>query len=250
MDLLLFIVVAIIIYYISQSFMKFEVSVQNGEDIDYNGLEIEAKLIIALMAKIAKADGRVSELEAELLSNTFTDFAETFSNPEQMREELKEIFYTEKDLDDNSVFLAQELYKLTRHQYTKRVRILEYLLNMAFIDRHLAPEEEDLLITIAENLEIRQEDFIRFLNAFKETYTSYNQRRESQQPQKDFHEVLGVAKDADFATIKKAYRRLVKENHPDIISGKGLGEEEIQKATIKLQEINEAYEELKKLHNK
>ena len=250
MDLILLIIIVAVIVYISKSFMKFEVAVQNGEDIDYNALEIEAKLIVALMAKIAKADGRVSELEAELLSNTFTDFAETFENKDEIRAELKDIFYTEKELDDNTVFLSQELYKLTRHQYNKRVRILEYLLTMAFIDRELAPQEEDLLITIAENLEIRQEDFIRFLNAFKETYTSFNNSRAQKRASTDFHEVLGVTKDADFATIKKAYRDLVKQHHPDIISGKGLGEEEVQKATIKLQEINEAYEELKKLHNK
>jgi len=49
--------------------------------------------------------------------------------------------------------------------------------------------------------------------------------------------------------IKKAYRKLVKDNHPDIITGRGLGEDEIQKATIRLQEINSAYELIKKQKN-
>ncbi len=32
---------------------------------------------------------------------------------------------------------------------------------------------------------------------------------------KDYYQVLGVAKDADQATVKKAYRKLARENHPD-----------------------------------
>ena len=55
---------------------------------------------------------------------------------------------------------------------------------------------------------------------------------------RDYYEVLGVAKDADEATIKKAYRQLAKKYHPDVNPGDKDAEE-------KFKEVNEAYEVLK-----
>ena len=54
---------------------------------------------------------------------------------------------------------------------------------------------------------------------------------------RDYYEVLGVAKDADEATIKKAYRTLAKKNHPDVNPGDKGAEE-------RFKEINEAYQVL------
>lgn len=239
MDIILIIIVASILIYVSKSFMSFEQAPIDNS----NSLEVEAKLIVALMSKVAKADGRICELEAELLSHTFSDFANSFSNPLSIRKELKEIYENEKDLDDNIEFLALELYKLTKFSYKKRVRILEYLLNMAFIDKEYTDEEESVIITIAEKLEIKQEDFITILNAFKEVYEKIKNSNENSLEQA--YKILGVNSKSDTKEIKIAYRKLVKENHPDIISGKGLGENAIKEATIRLQEINSAYEKIK-----
>ncbi|KAF2838624.1 DnaJ and TPR domain protein [Patellaria atrata CBS 101060] len=60
--------------------------------------------------------------------------------------------------------------------------------------------------------------------------------------QKDYYKVLGVSRDADERTIKKAYRNLSKLFHPDKASQQGLSKEESEK---KMGAINEAYEVLK-----
>lgn len=59
--------------------------------------------------------------------------------------------------------------------------------------------------------------------------------------QKDYYKVLGVSKDADERTIKRAYRTLTKTYHPDKASARGIGKEEAEK---KMAQINEAYEVL------
>lgn len=53
---------------------------------------------------------------------------------------------------------------------------------------------------------------------------------------KDYYKILGVARDADADTIKRAYRKLARENHPD--RNKTAGAED------RFKEVNEAYEVL------
>ena len=54
---------------------------------------------------------------------------------------------------------------------------------------------------------------------------------------RDYYEVLGVDKNADEATIKKAYRGLAKKYHPDLNPGNA-------EAEAKFKEVNEAYDVL------
>jgi molecular chaperone DnaJ len=51
---------------------------------------------------------------------------------------------------------------------------------------------------------------------------------------KDFYKILGVAKDASDADIKKAYRKLARQHHPDTNSGNTASEK-------KFKDISEAY---------
>ncbi len=59
--------------------------------------------------------------------------------------------------------------------------------------------------------------------------------------QKDYYKVIGVSRDADDRTIKRAYRQLTKQHHPDKAASQGVGKEEAEK---KMASINEAYEVL------
>ncbi|PYH41150.1 DnaJ and TPR domain protein [Aspergillus saccharolyticus JOP 1030-1] len=59
--------------------------------------------------------------------------------------------------------------------------------------------------------------------------------------QKDYYKVLGVGRDADERTIKRAYRQLTKQHHPDKVISRGVSKEEAEK---KMAAINEAYEVL------
>jgi len=65
-------------------------------------------------------------------------------------------------------------------------------------------------------------------------------------PQKDPYEVLGCQETDDFKVIKLSYRRLVKKHHPDYMHGQEMDESAIQKATEMMQEINTAYDEIKR----
>jgi DnaJ like chaperone protein len=67
----------------------------------------------------------------------------------------------------------------------------------------------------------------------------------------DAYAILNVSPEASDADIKRAYRRLMSQHHPDKLVSKGLPEEMMEIAKQKTQEIRQAYEVIKekrKLH--
>ena len=228
--------------YKTESFENIKLDIK--ENFTGDLLHHEAGLLVALMAKVAKADGQVCELEAELLKHTFSDIARHFENSEEIRENLKRVYNEEKESFDNTIELAQRLYKLTKHDYAKRAKIMEYLLNLAFADKDFSEAEHMITEDISNALKIKKQDFDAIINMFKNFYAS--QAASSAVSIEDAYKTLESNSSDDDSTIKKNYRKLVKKHHPDIISGQGGSQSIIDAATKRLQEINEAYEMIKK----
>ena len=63
------------------------------------------------------------------------------------------------------------------------------------------------------------------------------------------YKVLGVSKESSDQEIKDVYRKLIKENHPDMLIAKGMPEEFVETANNKMAQINSAYEEIEKLED-
>ena len=247
MKLLILFIVGFIFYMINRGYRAEDykhIKLDTKQKLHGKLEEHEAGLLISLMAKVAKADGKVCELEAELLSHTFTDVSSVFENSQAIREQLKEIYKNEMKSFDNTIDICKKYLKLTKREYTKRLKVMEYLLNLAFIDSDFSKTEFMITEDIANALEIKRADFERLVAQFEQFYAQHKNNKVNNL--KRAYEVLGVQESDDMATIKKKYRKLVKENHPDIITGQGASESIIEKATKKLQEINEAYELIKK----
>ena len=239
--------VGVVLYFIARSYKteKFQnINLDIKENFQGDLMHHEAGLLVALMAKVAKADGGVCELEAQLLKHTFTDISSHFENSEEVREKLKIIYNEEKKSFDNTIDVCEKLYKLTKRDYKKRLKILEYLLNLAFIDKDFSETEYLICEDISNALQIKHNDFENIVNTFKNFYASQAQNK--QKSLEDAYKILESNKDDDDKTIKNNYRKLVKKHHPDIIAGQGASQNIIDEATAKLQEINEAYEMIKK----
>lgn len=204
----------------------------------------ELGIFVALIAKVAKADGRVHELEAELIGNVFNDISNAFgeSHKEKARELLKEIFNREKEIVRNVDTLAARLQSLTRGDRQKRLMMLTFLINLAYIDGDLSHAEENLILKIAAFLEISGGEVEGIMQRFASMFSA-NASRASVN---DAYAVLGANREDDLESIKKKYRALVKKYHPDIMKAKGASEEYIKDATAKVQQINTAYEMIKK----
>ena len=247
MEFIVILVVVAILYFIGKNYKTEEfknINLKRKDRFDGDLLSHEAGLLVALMAKVAKADGKVCELEAELLKHTFNDISSHFENSEEIRDKLKALYAKEKQSFDNMIIICEKLYTLTKNDYNKRAKIMEYLLNLAFIDKEFSDTEKMITEDISNALKIKKEDFERLIATFKAFYTQ--QAASKAISLEKAYEILESKTDDDNATLKKNYRTLVKKHHPDIISGQGAAQNIIDEATKKLQEINEAYEMIKK----
>jgi DnaJ like chaperone protein len=90
------------------------------------------------------------------------------------------------------------------------------------------------------------EIYHNIFSQFEEMMKNY---KSPQTTLKDAYAVLGVNENDSLESIKKAYRKLVREYHPDIIKAQGKDENYLKEATAKTQEINSAYEMIKKSHS-
>ncbi|MFA6740690.1 MAG: DnaJ domain-containing protein, partial [Arcobacteraceae bacterium] len=183
-------------------------------------------------------------LEAEVLKHTFNDISSHFENAEEIREKLKILYENEKHSFDNLIDICNKLYNLTKNEYHKRIKIMEYLLNLAFIDKDFSSAEKMITEDISNALKIKIEDFNDLIKTFESFYAQ--QASNKAITLEKAYEILESESSDDAATLKKNYRTLVKKHHPDIISGQGATQNIIDEATRKLQEINEAYEIIKK----
>ena len=203
--------------------------------------ESELGLFIALVAKVAKSDGRVSELEAQLVGMVFDDISKVFVDQEKTRNILKEIFNEEKERVDDTKEIAQSLNTLLGRSILKRRQFVEFLIQLAFVDGGISSEEDKVLREIVGELNITAYDYESMLSRFE----NMTQGKQQNMSLDEAYKVLGVSKNDDLSTIKKTYRKLVREYHPDIIKSQDKGEAYIEEATAKTQEINQAYQLIK-----
>jgi len=205
--------------------------------------ESELGHFIALVAKVAKSDGRVSELEAQLISIMFDDISKIFIEKEKTRNILKEIFNEEKEKEDDTKEVAQSLNKLLGRSRLKRRQFIGFLIQLAFVDSGIGSDEDKVLRVIVAELNIAADEYDAMVNKFE----NMMQSKQETMSLEEAYKILGVNESADMNSIKKSHRKLVREYHPDIIISQDKDEAYIEEATAKMQEINQAYQIIKKV---
>jgi len=186
--------------------------------------------LISLAAKVAKADGHVTPAEGRsfdrFLSNDLGMSAED-------RRIAARIFNEARDSEVEASEFARQLRALLGHQPDRMRDLVTLLLKVAHADGRLSPGENRLIRSIAGDLGLGQRDMEACLALFQsgDLKTAYAR--------------LGVESTATDAEVRKAYRRLAKEYHPDVIAQKGLSDEFQDFAKKKIRAVNEAYDQIK-----
>ncbi|MFC2747089.1 TerB family tellurite resistance protein [Campylobacter concisus] len=206
----------------------------------------EAKFLVSLLAKVAKSDGRVSELEARLITQVLDDLSQKVSGVSGVREYLKEVYKSQKENVDNAYETARNYKSAFNLNYDICVARLTFFLNLAYIDGEFNKSEQDVIRNIAYGFGIDKETLDEIIYKFESFYGSrFEANPDEMVQEKDAFEVLGLSKNASLEEVKARYKELVRQYHPDILMGRGESKEVIERSTKKLQEINEAYGRLK-----
>jgi len=181
--------------------------------------------MIALSAKMAKADGVVTEDEVDT-------FGDIFEVPPDEVPNVRRIFeLAQKDVAGFREY-AHQIATMYRGDPARLEDILDALFEIAAADGVLHAGEVNFLQQVATIFGFSQSEFRRI----RATHFG----PEAGDP----YVVLGVAYDAGEEDIKRAYRKLVRENHPDALIARGVPEEFVRLANTKLAAINGAYEKI------
>ena len=206
----------------------------------------EAKFLVSLLAKVAKSDGRVSELEARLITQVLDDLSQKVSGVSGVREYLKEVYNSQKENVDNAYETARNYKRAFNLNYDTCVARLTFFLNLAYIDGEFNKSEQDIIRNIAYGFGIDKETLDEIIYKFDSFYGSrFGADHDEMSQENDAFEVLGLSKNASLDEVKARYKELVRQYHPDILMGRGESKDVIERSTKKLQEINEAYGRLK-----
>lgn len=201
-----------------------------------------------VMGHIAKADGRISSDEigqAEALMSRLGMTAE------QRRQAIDYFKRGAEPAFQLEPLIARFVSGGGRSHNLPPV-LLEFLITIALADGVLHPAEKEILSRTAGYLGInaaRFEQLLAMLSAqehFRGGYQQSTGPASSASALADAYLALGVSASDDDKTIKRAYRKLMSEHHPDKLMSRGVPEEMIKMATEKSQEIQAAYELIKK----
>lgn len=179
--------------------------------------------VIALSAKLAAVDGKIKQEE-------FEAFCVLFPMPEEEQPKIQRLFFMASSDPNNFMHYVRQIIGVFPGRPALMEDLIQRLCRLAESDGRVCIAERRMLADIAKALKVDQfvvDDALRTVF-------------DSSSP-KDPFELLGVLPTISNDGLKQAYRRRVRELHPDKLAGEGYQEEDIANAKAELLAVNEAY---------
>ena len=185
----------------------------------------------SMLAKLVQADGRVSKEEIATIERFMQDDLRLSPASRQV---AINIFHTAKTSPHAFDDFALQFFQAFRNRPEILAFMLDILVRVALSDREFSPAEETLVRRAARIFGLPEPEAL-------------DPKVRSTQTEAHHYRILGIGPDASNEDLKRRYRTLVKEFHPDRIAAKGLPDEFTDFAEGKFREIQEAYEAVKKM---
>lgn len=181
--------------------------------------------VIGLGAKMAKADGQVTRDEVAA-------FRDVFQIAGEGEAQAARVFnLARQDIAGYDAY-ARRIRDMFADDPGTLCDLMEGLFHIAMADGFYHPNEDAFL-----------EDVSRIFGQSEAQFRSLRARFVEDAP-KDPHDVLGVAPGTSLDDIRRTWRRLVRDNHPDAMIARGVPTEAIRLAEKRMADINAAWEEL------
>lgn len=184
--------------------------------------------VVALGAKMAKADGRVTRDEVRAFRDVFQ------IAPADEAAAARVYNLARQDVAGFESY-AQQIKTLFGDDHAVYEDLMEGLFHIAVADGSFHSQEEAFLRRVGGIFGLTERCLQSLISRFAPDAPD------------DPYAVLGIASDADLTTARAAWRRLVRETHPDQAMARGLPEEAVKLAQARLVAINEAWENISKM---
>jgi len=181
--------------------------------------------VIALGAKMAKADGQVTRDEV-------TAFREVFQIAREDEAGAAKVFNLARTDMAGYREYARSVQRMFAEDPQTLSDLMEGLFHIAMADEHYHPAEDRYLEDVAGIFGMPDAEFRAMRSRFVPDAAP------------DPYTVLGVAPGTPRDEVRKAWRRQVRETHPDRMIARGVPEEAIKLAEKRLRDINRAWEEI------
>ncbi len=183
--------------------------------------------VIALGAKMAKADGIVTRNEVRA-------FREVFHIPRAQEENAAKIFNLARQDVAGFELYAEKIYKMLNNKPAVLYDLLEGLFHIAIADNSFEEEENHFLEVVRKIFKVNDQQF-RILSA-----------RFIPNQKLDPYVVLGIEQETSTSDIEKVWKKHIFETHPDRMQARGVPIEAVKLAEKRLIQINEAWGKIKK----
>ena len=178
--------------------------------------------VIVLSAKMAKADGKVTEDEIRA-------FKEKINIPDNEIKNVAKLWDQAKKTTDGFQIYAKQIADLLEKNSSVLEELLKLLIIIALADGKITIPEIKYLKEVGNIFGFSEEDFERIYSS-KSGVSS------------DPYQILGVSRDASIDEIKQKWKQLAINHHPDRLISQGIPEDLIHKSTSRLKEINNAWD--------
>lgn len=197
----------------------------------------------AVMGALCKADGVVSRDEIRVTEEIF----DRLQLSAEQRQTAKAAFTRGKAPDFDLDATVDAFVHSARGGAALYQLFLQVQLSAVAADGQVHPAEHEMLVQIARRMGLGEGDVAR-LEALLRAAAGVRAGASVPPPQQrldDAYAALGVTPAATEAELKRAYRELMRENHPDRLTAKGLPESMRALAEERAREINVAYDLIK-----
>jgi DnaJ like chaperone protein len=181
--------------------------------------------VIALGAKMAKADGRVTRDEV-------TAFREVFTIPTKDEAQAAKLFNLARQDVAGFDDYARKIATMFEDNHSTLYDLMEGLFHIAVADGSYHPLEDEFLLGVARIFNITEQEFRCLRARFVADATP------------DPYAVLEASPEMEFEDIRKRWRQLVKDTHPDVMAARGVPHEAVKMAEKRLVRINAAWDEI------
>lgn len=199
-----------------------------------------------LLGHVAKADGRVSETE---VAHAEALFRQMGLDADQRREAIR-LFKQGSSPGFDPEPVVSDFLEVCHGQRRLKQTLLMFMIAMALADHAMQPAERSVLGRLAVLLGFRESQLDQLLDmARAQEHFHGADGGAGVQPGtriEDAYAALGVSPDVDDRQLKRAYRKLMSEHHPDKLIARGVPEDMLKVATERAQDIQGAYDMIRK----